>query len=232
MWQRVNHFPKSRELTRKDLLKRNIGRYEALCAGSKSYAGSFDIMPRTFVLPHEYSKFIEAFYTEDRNMTKQKAATQVQTWYMILVVVDMTAHRHPTQTLPRLTPRHYQPLNNPNTTHNTTPQAVLVSAQEALEEANEALARAKRSYDPTAVEGAETRAAEAAKKVKSAGVDAQLALCPNYWILKPVRVCVSVCGGGWGTVCRAPCGSPLLPLSRSLLTLILPSCPYPHLEPP
>lgn len=53
VWQRVNHFPKSRELTRKDLLKRNIGRYEALCAGSKSYAGAFDIMPRTFVLPHE-----------------------------------------------------------------------------------------------------------------------------------------------------------------------------------
>ena len=64
---------------------------------------------------------------------------------------------------------------------------MLLTAQEELEDANEALARAKRSYDPSAVEAAEMRVAEAGKRVKAAGTDAQLALCPNYWILKPVR---------------------------------------------
>jgi len=140
VWQRVNHYPKSRELTRKDLLKRNIGRYEALCAGSKSHAGAFDIMPRTFVLPHEYSKFIEAFYAEDRAMAKQKASTQAE----------------------------------------------LASAQEAVDQAAEALARAKRAYDPKAVEAAEADVASASNRMSSAAAAAKLAMCPNYWILKPV----------------------------------------------
>jgi len=57
--QRVNHFPRSREVTRKDLLKRNIGRLEKLSAGHGSSAvavakrGEWHIMPQTFILPHE-----------------------------------------------------------------------------------------------------------------------------------------------------------------------------------
>ena len=66
VWQKVNHFPRSRELTRKDLLKRNIGRMEKLCAGSKQHQQAFQIMPRTFVLPHEYNKFVNTFYEEER----------------------------------------------------------------------------------------------------------------------------------------------------------------------
>ena len=66
VWQRVNHFPRSRELTRKDLLKRNIGRMQQLCSGSKQHKDAFHIMPRTFVLPHEYNKFVNAFYEVDR----------------------------------------------------------------------------------------------------------------------------------------------------------------------
>lgn len=35
-FQRVNHFPNARELTRKDLLKRHLARYVALSGGSGS----------------------------------------------------------------------------------------------------------------------------------------------------------------------------------------------------
>ena len=109
---------------------------------------------------------------------------------------------------------------NPTNFHQpTTLQAVLLTAQEELEDANEALARAKRSYDPTAVEAAEMRVGEAGKRVKAAGTDAQLALCPNYWILKPVRHHVR------GNVCIVcftfACASQLL----SLYTLYTPDTP-------
>ena len=33
-WQRVNHFPQSRQLTRKDLLKKNLQRHAAMAAGT------------------------------------------------------------------------------------------------------------------------------------------------------------------------------------------------------
>ena len=65
IWQRVNHFPRSRELTRKDLLKRNISQLERLCIGSKMHSSAFDIMPVSFVLPHEYTKFVKAFYDQE-----------------------------------------------------------------------------------------------------------------------------------------------------------------------
>jgi tubulin polyglutamylase TTLL5 len=58
IWQRVNHFEHSRELTRKDLLKKNIQRYVDLSGGKSS---DFEIMPPTFVLPHEYTQFVSSF---------------------------------------------------------------------------------------------------------------------------------------------------------------------------
>ena len=75
-WQRVNHFPRSRELTRKDLLKRNIQRLERLCASSKSQVGAFSIMPQTFVLPHEYNKFVEAFFKEERAIALEQGSAK------------------------------------------------------------------------------------------------------------------------------------------------------------
>ncbi len=57
-FQRVNHFPGSRELTRKDTLKKNLHRFTGF--GGK-LAKQFDIMPRTFCLPREYLSFVEAF---------------------------------------------------------------------------------------------------------------------------------------------------------------------------
>jgi hypothetical protein len=50
-WQRVNHFPRSRELSRKDLLYANLRRLTRL-PGKRGEA--FEIMPTTFLLPHEF----------------------------------------------------------------------------------------------------------------------------------------------------------------------------------
>lgn len=58
IWQRVNHYPDSRQLTRKDFLKKNITRFTNM--GGKA-ASEFEIMPTTFILPHEYTAFVQHF---------------------------------------------------------------------------------------------------------------------------------------------------------------------------
>ena len=50
--QRVNHFPRSYELTRKDRLYQNIERLQH-AKGSKY----FNFVPKTFMIPAEYSEF-------------------------------------------------------------------------------------------------------------------------------------------------------------------------------
>jgi hypothetical protein len=50
--QRVNHFPRSYELTRKDRLYQNIERLQH-SKGSKH----FNFVPKTFMIPAEYSEF-------------------------------------------------------------------------------------------------------------------------------------------------------------------------------
>jgi hypothetical protein len=57
-FQRVNHFPGSRELTRKDTLKINLQRFTQF--GGK-LAAQFSIMPKTYCLPREYLSFMETF---------------------------------------------------------------------------------------------------------------------------------------------------------------------------
>jgi len=59
-WQRLNHFPKSSNITKKDGLARNLRRMKT------SYGGSiFDFFPRTFILPNEYKKFVAEFSKQD-----------------------------------------------------------------------------------------------------------------------------------------------------------------------
>ncbi|XP_029972263.1 tubulin polyglutamylase TTLL5 isoform X2 [Salarias fasciatus] len=55
-FQKVNHFPRSYELTRKDCLYRNIQRMQQT-HGFKN----FHIVPQTFVLPSEYQEFCNCF---------------------------------------------------------------------------------------------------------------------------------------------------------------------------
>ena len=58
IWQRVNHFEDSKQLTRKDLLKKNIQRYTDMTGKTAEH---FEIMPQTFQVPHEYTQFVNAF---------------------------------------------------------------------------------------------------------------------------------------------------------------------------
>uniref|UniRef100_A0A8C7PTL5 Tubulin--tyrosine ligase-like protein 5 n=1 Tax=Oncorhynchus mykiss TaxID=8022 RepID=A0A8C7PTL5_ONCMY len=55
-FQKVNHFPRSYELTRKDRLYKNIQRMQQ-SHGFKN----FHIVPQTFVLPSEYQEFCSSF---------------------------------------------------------------------------------------------------------------------------------------------------------------------------
>ncbi|XP_042356250.1 tubulin polyglutamylase TTLL5 isoform X2 [Plectropomus leopardus] len=55
-FQKVNHFPRSYELTRKDRLYKNIQRMQQT-HGFKN----FNIVPQTFVLPSEYQEFCNCF---------------------------------------------------------------------------------------------------------------------------------------------------------------------------
>ena len=74
--QRINHFPNHYELTRKDLLVKNVKRYrkdlerEAIRAGedpsvaSRNASSAVDFLPATFALPGEYALFADAFRRE------------------------------------------------------------------------------------------------------------------------------------------------------------------------
>jgi tubulin polyglutamylase TTLL5 len=52
-YQKVNHFPKSFEITRKDLLYHNLTK-----AGGR-HKGLYNFVPRSYVLPSESSRFLE-----------------------------------------------------------------------------------------------------------------------------------------------------------------------------
>ena len=58
-FQKINHFPLNKNCGRKDLLKRNLERLVKLYPKLSKY---YDISPKTFVLPKEYSQFSEYFH--------------------------------------------------------------------------------------------------------------------------------------------------------------------------
>ena len=61
--QRVNHFRNHYELTRKDLMAKNLKRMRKYLAKNESIseAEKYDFFPLTYVLPQEYGLFLEAF---------------------------------------------------------------------------------------------------------------------------------------------------------------------------
>ena len=62
-WQRLNHFRNGRELCRKDLMAKNVKRRRRTLEkeGKFEDALTYDFIPTTFVLPREYSMFVEEF---------------------------------------------------------------------------------------------------------------------------------------------------------------------------
>ena len=69
-YQKINHFPKSFEITRKDLMIRNISKMQA-----KFGNAHYGFLPQTFILPAETSNFLE--YHE-----RQKKSRNPH-WYII-----------------------------------------------------------------------------------------------------------------------------------------------------
>ncbi|KAG2482988.1 hypothetical protein HYH03_018114 [Edaphochlamys debaryana] len=59
--QRINHFPNHFELTRKDLMVKNIKRYQKQMKREGGNPADLDIIPATFVLPQDYMLFAEEF---------------------------------------------------------------------------------------------------------------------------------------------------------------------------
>lgn len=59
--QRVNHFPNHYELTRKDLMVKNIKRYKKELEKDPMNEDTIDFVPVTYTLPGDYSLFLEQF---------------------------------------------------------------------------------------------------------------------------------------------------------------------------
>lgn len=57
--QKVNHFPRSCEITRKDRLYKNVQRM-----GKEKGVRAFSFLPQTFVMPFEIDEFYNTFYKE------------------------------------------------------------------------------------------------------------------------------------------------------------------------
>lgn len=53
-WQKINHFPRSFELTRKDKLALNVRRMQQRFSREE-----FDFIPDTYIVPDEYSSFCD-----------------------------------------------------------------------------------------------------------------------------------------------------------------------------
>lgn len=79
VWQKVNHFQHAKALTRKDCLKRLIGKYQA---ADKRLRHVFDIIPLTFLLPKEYVRFVHAFQERSAHLKRRGRSEDSNIWIM------------------------------------------------------------------------------------------------------------------------------------------------------
>jgi len=86
-YQLINHFPNHYELTRKDLMVKNIKRYrkelekEFNPLGTRDKDGTYiylDFIPQTYILPADYSLFVEDFHKNPNNTWIVKPAMRSQ----------------------------------------------------------------------------------------------------------------------------------------------------------
>ena len=61
-YQKINHFPKSTEITRKDSLYKNICKLQTQFLSTKQ----FNFIPESYILPNEH-KFLEESMEKDQN---------------------------------------------------------------------------------------------------------------------------------------------------------------------
>jgi tubulin polyglutamylase TTLL1 len=76
--QYVNHFPNHYELTRKDLMVKNIKRYKRDVVATSTDATSLDFLPTTYTLPADYSLFVEEFRRNPNTMWIMKPSSKAQ----------------------------------------------------------------------------------------------------------------------------------------------------------
>lgn len=71
-YQRINHFPGSTELTRKDSLAANLGRMQ------DRFGSAFNFLPETFILPGQFSAFYDRFRELSASLWIAKPAASSQ----------------------------------------------------------------------------------------------------------------------------------------------------------
>jgi tubulin polyglutamylase TTLL9 len=78
--QRVNHFPNNYELTRKDLMYKNLRRYKKQLEKENKLeeAKKFNFYPQTFYMPNEYSLFMDEYKKNQNAMWIMKPAGKAQ----------------------------------------------------------------------------------------------------------------------------------------------------------
>ncbi|XP_077973438.1 uncharacterized protein LOC120338301 isoform X2 [Styela clava] len=64
-WQRLNHFPRTDAITRKDCLVRNLRRMRCVHGASV-----YDFHPLSYILPNEYTKFVSDYAKETQKSGK------------------------------------------------------------------------------------------------------------------------------------------------------------------
>ncbi|CAH1799549.1 unnamed protein product [Owenia fusiformis] len=80
-WQRINHYPKTSIITRKDSLARNLKRMKCVYG-----AGAFNFSPNAFNLPNDYKKFVGEY-------AKLKEKNPDEELYWICKPADMSRGR-------------------------------------------------------------------------------------------------------------------------------------------
>lgn len=75
-YQLINHFPNHMELTRKDLMVKNIKRFQKLSRKEGDEAPDF--LPTTYILPNDYPLFVEEFKRHPHSTWIMKPAGRAQ----------------------------------------------------------------------------------------------------------------------------------------------------------
>ena len=84
-WQRINHYPRSTMITKKDGLARNLKRMRGVYG-----ANIYNFSPTAFNLPHDYTRFVTE-YTKAKE--KQKETGSKDDMYWICKPADMSRGR-------------------------------------------------------------------------------------------------------------------------------------------
>ncbi len=86
-YQKINHFPRSYEITRKDLMYQNLARMQGI-HGERH----FPFIPKTFILPQEFGELAEEMDKHKRSkywIVKPAGSSQGKGIYFINSINDI-----------------------------------------------------------------------------------------------------------------------------------------------